>query len=191
MDNTTVMVASIAIIFAIVLAVLFSIRNKRSKNLQEKFGPEYDLAMAKDGNKRSNEKELSGRVKHVTGLTIHDLNSAEKVQYQSEWLKVQSDFVDVPAKAVGDANRLITEVMIARGFPVNDFDQRAADVSVLYPDFVANYRKANAITEKTKDNKASTEELRQAVVSYRSLFQELLGTPEVKVVEPEKEAVLS
>lgn len=190
MDTTTVMIASIAILFAIVLAVLFTFRNKRSKNLQERYGAEYDLAMTKDGKKREKEIELAGREKHVDKLDIHALSKDEKEQYQTEWNKIQGDFVNFPAKAVTAANRLITEVMIVRGFPVEDFNQRAADISVLYPDFVSNYRSANAITLKTEKNGASTEEHRQAIVNYRSLFQELLGPSDGKEVYPEEEKEL-
>lgn len=130
---------------------------------------------------------MKERQKRVVQLDLHDLDDHEKDRYHNEWIEIQANFVDDPAKAVESANRLITEVMIARGFPVADFDQRAADLSVLYPNFVPNYREANTIATKNQEGTASTEDLRQAMVYYHSLFDQLLGT--VHPVKPAEASI--
>jgi hypothetical protein len=171
-----IIVVAVVIVIGIGIGIWFASRTKRSKNLREKFGPEYDLSMEKEGSKRTAEQSLTEREKRIKTLEVRDLNQNERDRYHTEWLEVQAQFVDDPSKALAKANTLITEVMLARGFPVADFDQRAADVSVMYPNFVSNYRSANTIALKNQRNEASTEEMRQAMVSYRTLFDELLGT---------------
>jgi hypothetical protein len=178
-DTLVLIFVVVVILFAAGLGIWFASRTRRSKNLREKFGPEYDLSLEKEGSKRTAEEALKEREKRVTKLDVRDLNQNERDRYHTEWLEVQAQFVDDPSKALAKANLLITEVMLARGFPVADFEQRAADVSVLYPNFVTNYRSANAIAMKNQLNQASTEEMRQAMVSYRTLFDELLGTLDV------------
>jgi len=187
--NTSQIVALIVVVIAVALAVgigiWFAGRTKRSKTLREKFGPEYDLTMEKTGNKRATEATLGEREKRISQLDIRDLNPTERDRYHKEWTEIQANFVDEPSKSLEKANLLVTEVMMARGFPVADFEQRAADVSVLYPNVVTNYRHANVIALKNQSNEASTEELRQAMVHYRSLFDELLGTVKVDDVATE------
>ncbi len=182
MDSQTLVLILVVVVVVIVpfLALWSILRRKRSQNLREKFGPEYDLTLKNEGNRRTAEQSLTEREKRVTKLDIRELNQNEKDRYLGEWNKIQTVFVDNPSTAVKEANRLISEVMIARGFPVAGFDQRAADVSVNYPDFVTNYRSANAISLKNQSNGASTEELRQAMVSYHNLYSELVGTAEAK-----------
>jgi hypothetical protein len=175
--------AVVLIVIAVGLGVWFAMRSRRSQKLREKFGPEYNYTMDIVGDRRTTEETLKEREKRVTKLDIRALDENERSRYHGEWSKIQGSFVDDPSKSVGDANRLITEVMIARGFPVADFDQRAADLSVMYPDFVSNYRNAQAIASKNQRNETSTEELRQAMVYFHSLYEELLGTVEGKVVE--------
>jgi len=160
-----------------------------AKKLREKYGPEYDLTMEKAGNQRTAETELGEREKRVTKLNIRDLNQDERDRYHTEWIGIQADFVDDPSKSLEKANQLITEVMIGRGFPVADFEQRAADLSVMFPNFVSNYRNANVIALKNQRNETSTEELRQAMVYYRSMFEELLGEVEDKKEVMEKQVV--
>jgi hypothetical protein len=172
------------VLIVVILGVLSAMRRGSSQKLREKFGPEYDLTMEKVGDKRTTEETLKEREKRVNQLDIRALDEHARDRYHGEWIKIQTDFVDNPSKSVEEANRLITEVMVGRGFPVADFEQRAADLSVLYPNFVPNYRNAYAIALKNQRNEASTEELRQAMVYYHSLYEELLGTVETK----EKEA---
>lgn len=192
MNNETLILLLIAAVLIVAgLGIWFTMRKRRSQNLREKFGPEYDYTLKEAGDQRTAEDTLKGREKRVTELDIRDLNETERVRYTGEWSQIQTDFVDNPSKSVEEANRLITEAMIARGFPVADFDQRAADLSVMVPNFVSNYRSANAIAVNNQSKLASTEELRQAMVYYRSLFEKLLGTKEVKEVEDTKKGVLT
>lgn len=177
-----------AVLIVISLLILVAVQKGRSQRLRHKFGPEYNYTLEKTGDRRAAEEALAEREKRVNELEIRPLNEDERVRYHGEWLEIQAKFVDNPSKSVEEANRLITEVMIARGFPVADFEQRAADLSVIYPDFVPNYRNAYDIAMRNQADGASTEELRQAMVYYRSMFEELLGTvdeTEEKVKEKE------
>jgi len=179
-----------AVVIAASLIAWLAIRRWRSHKLREKFGPEYDYTLEKVGDRRAVEETLQEREKRVNQLDIRTLKEDERVRYHDEWIEIQSKFVDNPSQSIEEANQLITEVMIARGFPVADFEQRAADLSVMYPDFVPNYRDAYSIAMRNRADGTSTEELRQAMVYYRSLFEELLGTMEDTDVEvKEKEAV--
>jgi hypothetical protein len=181
-----VLIAAVVLITA-GLGVWFATRKMRSQKLREKFGPEYDYTMEKAGDQRTTEEILKEREKRVIELDIRALDENNRARYHEEWIEVQAGFVDDPSKSVAEANRLITEVMIARGFPVADFEQRAADLSVMVPDFVSNYRSAHAIALRNQNYESSTEDLRQAMIYYRSLFEELLGIMEVKEVEAEEE----
>jgi hypothetical protein len=120
------------------------------------------------------QKELRSREKKFNDLTIRPLTDEERVRYDKEWTDVQTSFIDKPGKAIGDADRLIIEVMQQRDYPLSDFNQRAADISIRYPTLVKNYRAAREIAVKNTDQKATTEELRQAMIYYRSLFEELV-----------------
>jgi uncharacterized protein YneF (UPF0154 family) len=174
MDTTTIIiVVVVVVIVGVILGLIFSRRN-RSKKLQEKFGPEYDRTVQTLGGEKKAQTELNERQKHVETLDIRPLSVIEHDRYLAEWTAVQSKFVDEPGQAVVDADRLIMEVMQLRGYPVADFDQRAADLSVSYPALVTNYRGAREIANKNKLGQANTEELRQAMIYYRSLFEELL-----------------
>jgi hypothetical protein len=191
---TTATIAEILIAVAVLviggLGLWIAMRFSRSRTLREKFGPEYDYTLEKAGNRRSAEETLAEREKRVSHLEIRPLDEAERERYHADWVEVQADFVDDPSKSVEEGNRLVTEVMVARGYPVADFEQRAADLSVMFPDFVSTYRTANAIALKNRQNKATTEELRQAMVYYHALFEELLGSTNGKEVEVmEKELV--
>jgi hypothetical protein len=128
------------------------------------------------GNEKKAQTELEERQKHVEALNIRPLSVNERERYQADWTAVQSKFVDEPGRAIVDADRLIMEVMQVRAYPVSDFEQRAADISVTYPALVSNYRAARAIALKNEQHQADTEQLRQAMIYYRSLFDELLGT---------------
>jgi hypothetical protein len=168
--------AAVAVVIAIALIVWLSYRIVRSRRLKRKFGPEYNFAVNKMGDRRAAETNLKERVKRVNNLEIHELDDQKAKHYHDEWIDTQAEFVDDPVQSIQKANQLITEVMIARGFPVADFTQRSADLSVLYPEFVPKYREANEIAMKNQDGGASTEELRQAMVDYHALFDEILGS---------------
>ncbi len=170
-----IVLAGLVVIAAALIITLVVLR-LRSRNLKKQFGSEYDYALEKKGDRRSAEADLHEREKRVSGLDIKSLTEAEKDRYHREWLEAQAGFVDDPAGAAEKGNRLVTEVMIARGFPVAEFDQRSADLSVMYPNSVPGYRQANDIVMKNRNGGASTEELRQAMINLHPLFDQLLET---------------
>ena len=164
----------IVLLFVIVGAVILG-RRRSSAHLKEKFGPEYDRTVQQHGSAHKAEAVLSERAKRVDSFKIHELPGRERDQYGADWTDVQRRFVDDPRAAVIEADRLVTKVMSARGYPMGDFAQRASDISVSYPEVVQDYRAARAIVVRHNEGKSSTEDLRQAMVHYRSLFDELLG----------------
>jgi hypothetical protein len=160
---------------------------RRSESLKSAFASEYDHTVASAGSRREAEHELRDRQKRREKLVIVPLSAAAHDRYADRWQTVQAEFVDSPAAAVRDANQLVQEVMNARGYPVDDFEQQAADISVDYPDVVSNYRAAFAVCRLSGEGAASTEDLRQAMRHYRSLFDELLS--EVRSTSDEQESV--
>jgi hypothetical protein len=187
MSTTYILIAVVVILVVMgaILAPRFASR-KRSERLHDQFGPEYDRAVETAGNEKQAQIELTGRQKHVDSLKIRPLSASERERYLADWTAVQAQFVDQPGEATVKADHLITEVMQLRNYPLSDFEERAADISVNYPDLVSNYRSARAIAIKNEQHKADTEELRKAMIYYRSLFKELLGTE--AIVELEKQA---
>jgi hypothetical protein len=183
--NTTsiIIVVLVLVIIGAILGMVFA-RRRRSEQLHTHFGPEYDRTVQTIGDEKKAQIELDERQKHVKALDIRPLSVSERERYLADWTAVQSKFVDEPGQAIVDADRLIIEVMQVRAYPVSDFEQRAADISVNYPALVSNYRAAREIAIKNEQHQANTEELRQAMIYYRSLFEELLK-PEA-VVEEEK-----
>ena len=181
--NTTYIVIAIVLGLVIIAAVAWPMINgrKRTGLLHDHFGAEYDRTVETMGDVKKAQTELEGRKKHVEALDIHPLSVVERERYLADWSAVQSKFVDEPGQAIVDADRLIMEVMHLRAYPISDFEQRAADVSVSYPTLVSNYRAARAIALKNQEHQADTEELRQAMIYYRSLFDELLVTDAVVV----------
>jgi hypothetical protein len=170
------------VIVGLILGPIFA-RRKRSERFQNQFGDEYDRTVKALGNEKEAQTELDERRKHVETLNIRPLSLKERERYLADWTAVQAKFVDEPGQAVGDADRLIMEVMHLRAYPISDFEQRAADISVNYPDLVSNYRAAREIALKNEQQQADTEELRQAMIYYRSLFEELLETEADVVLE--------
>jgi len=170
----------IAIAAAIVVGVVAwtAFRNRRTKTLQEGFGPEYDRTVADAPSKREAEADLQERRKRHEELDIKPLSPNVREHYVVAWRETQARFVDDPAEAIGEADVLIQRVMRDRGYPTEDFDQRAADVSVDHPDVVNNFRAAHGISVAHTRGNASTEDLRQALVHYRALFDELLESRE-------------
>jgi hypothetical protein len=175
---TIIVVVLVLVIIGALLGLVFSRRN-RTERLHDKFGPEYDHTVQTMGSKKKAQSELEERQKHVKALEIRPLSISEREHYLADWSAVQSKFVDEPGQAIEAADRLIKEVMQVRDYPVSDFEQRAADISVTYPDLVSNYRAAREIAIKNEQGQADTEELRQAMIYYRSLFDELLGADAV------------
>ena len=182
MTNSQVVIAVIAVaVLFVVLAVATAMRRRRSRVLADKFGPEYERTVEAAGRAKA-EAELADRAKRVEHLQIRPLSAAERDRYTGLWHVAQQHFVDNPHMAVAEADQLVTEVMRVRGYPMADFEQRAADISVDYPHLVTNYRAAHAIAVKSAGVEEGTEDLRQAMIHYRALFEDLLGAP---VKEPE------
>ncbi len=183
--NATYMIITVVLVLVIIGAILGSVfaRRRRSEKFHDQFGPEYDRTVQTMGDEKKAQTELDERRKHVEALDIRSLSVNERGRYLADWTAVQSKFVDEPGQAIVEADRLIMEVMQVRAYPVSDFEQRAADISVNYPALVSNYRAAREIAIKNKQHQADTEELRQAMIYYRSLFEELLETEAVVVEE--------
>ena len=169
----------IVVVVLLVVVGLLLLRQRRSAQLREGFGPEYDRALDEHGDQRAAEAELRERRDRRRSYDIKPLDESARQRYIERWKATQAKFVDQPASALTDADELVAEVMRERGYPVEDFDQQAADVSVDHPHVVENYRKAHAIH---RERDASTEDLRQAMVHYRALFAELLE-PEHETME--------
>ncbi len=178
MDMRVIAVAVIVILIVIAIAIWLYTRQRRTEQLVEQFGPEYGRAVNEYGSRDRAEHELEARTERVEQLHIRPLSAAERGRFANEWRDVQSRFVDSPERAVADADRLITEAMQARGYPMGDFEQRAADISVEHPQVVEHYRAGHVLAAQSARGDASTEDLRQAMVHYRALFEEILGTPE-------------
>jgi len=179
---------AIILIGAIVWITLSRVRSQR---LRQRFGSEYERTIRTEGNVRKAEAALEARAKRVARLHIRPLDSTDAQRFDAAWRAVQARFVDDPRGAVTEADRLVGEVMAARGYPVGDFEQRVADVSVDHPDVVMNYRAAREIALQHAEGRATTEDLRQAMVHYRALFRDLLETAKDAVREPERRDVAS
>jgi FtsZ-interacting cell division protein ZipA len=172
--DTGLLVAILIVIALLVVLALFAGRQRRSRKLRERFGPEYDRTVAETGDRKEAESRLQERTERRQQLDIVALDPADRDRYVQAWRQTQARFVDEPAEATREADRLITDVMRKRGYPIDDFEQRAADISVDHPQVVDDYRAAQAIAATNERGEASTEDLRQALVHYRSLFEELL-----------------
>ena len=175
----TVIVAVI-VVALIALAVWLSYRKKQSKRLRDRFGPEYGKAVDDFGSQMKGESELKARERRVEHLDISPLAPAEATRFSEAWNSLQGRFVDNPQGVVVQADQVVRELMLKRGYPMADFEHRAADVSVDHPGVVQNYRAAQTIAARGARGEASTEELRNAVVHYRALFDELLEVREPK-----------
>jgi hypothetical protein len=173
MDATTTLVLIIA---AVVVggALVWYLQQQRSQRLRTRFGPEYERARADLGDVRRAEAHLAAREHRVQKMHIRSLTPEEAARFSEVWRHVQTLFVDDPKGAIKEADHLVTEVMSAKGYPMADFRQRTADISVDHPVVVEHYRAAYDIAERNRSNQASTEDLRQAVIHYRALFEDLL-----------------
>jgi len=178
--QTWLIVVAVAVLVLIALAAWFFYQKKQSQKLQQRFGPEYKRAIDQLGSRTKAESELKEREKRVERLHIVPLTPPEAARFSQAWKAVQSRFVDNPKNAVVEADKLVRELMQKRGYPVGDFERRAADISVDHPNVVENYRVAQAIAMRAERGGADTEELRKAVVHYRALFAELLEVQEAK-----------
>jgi hypothetical protein len=172
-------VLAVAVILIIAAIAWLYVRKRRSTTagLRQRFGPEYERAVREHGSERKAEAKLTDREKRVEKLNIRDLNPMERERFSTEWKSVQSRFVDSPKGAVTEADDLVSSLMKTRGYPVSDFDQRAADISVDHARVVENYRSAHEIAKRVGKDEATTEDLRTAMIHYRSLFEELVQIP--------------
>lgn len=177
----------VAVVVVMAVAGYFVWMRKRTEQLRERFGPEYDRTVHEAGDVRKAEASLAARAKRVERLHIRALTPDEAARFSDSWNRVQSRFVDDPGGAITEADKLVGEVMTARGYPVGEFDQRVEDISVDHPDVVMNYRAARDIALHHSQGHADTEDLRQAMVHYRALFKDLLAGAEVP--EPTHEHV--
>ena len=175
--QVTIVIGIIALIAIVAIVAFLLGRKRRSLMLRQRFGPEYDRVVKKEGDVRRGEEVLAFRAERREKLEIRPLSSSSRADFASRWASVQSLFVDDPKDAVSRADELVNQVMLARGYPMGDFDQRAADISVDHPIVVDNYRKAHDVALQHSRGEASTEDLRRAMVHYRSLFDQLLEDP--------------
>jgi hypothetical protein len=176
--STTLLIV-IIIIAVIVIAAIGALiyrhaRARQSERLQERFGPEYDRSLERAEDRNAAESELREREKRHSELELQPLDEGQQVKFEKRWSDVQREFVDSPSRAVHNADLLIIDVMMARGYPKEEFEQRADHLSVKYPELTQQYREARRISQANEQGTASTEDLRQAVTSYRSLVRSLL-----------------
>jgi hypothetical protein len=177
MDNAPI--SALIIAFGVVIAAVVAwiiVRNRRSANLRQHFGTEYDRTVEATGSRARAEADLLARSDRVKRLGIHPLAPGDRDRFTARWRTTQASFVDNPVNAVAEASALVDEVMRARGYPVADFERQAADISVDHPRFVENYREARTIALAAQRGTARTEDLRRATIHYRDLFEDLLET---------------
>jgi hypothetical protein len=175
MDTWIWIVIAVVVVVVVLAAIAMAwSNNRRRHHLQDRFGSEYDRTVDAADHRRDAERDLHDREQRHDELDLRPLSDASRQRYTQQWQEMQSGFVDRPQVAVADADRLITDLMRERGYPVDDFETRSDLVSVDHPDVVENYRTAHGIARRTVDGHTTTEDLRQAVVSYRALFEEML-----------------
>ncbi|MCW2719425.1 hypothetical protein [Pseudonocardia sp.] len=176
--GTTVIVLIVVIVLlvlALAAAGIMLSRRRRSEQLQEHYGPEYERTLAETGDRRAAEARLTEREQRHRKLDVRDLSPEERDRFSGSWNTIQRGFVDDPVQSVRHADALVVEIMRTRGYPVDDFEQRAEDISVEHPQVVQHYRDARGIHEATQNGTADTEQQRHAVTSYRALITTLLG----------------
>jgi hypothetical protein len=172
-------VLAVAVVLIIAVSAWLYLRKRRSTtaSLRQRFGPEYERAVHEHGSERKAEAKLTDREKRIEKLNIRELNPMERERFSEQWKSVQSHFVDSPKGAVTEGDDLVSSLMKTRGYPISDFDQRADDISVNHPQVVENYRSAHEIAMRVGKDEATTEDLRTAMIRYRSLFEELVQVP--------------
>ena len=173
--DTRVLIAVVVGVLVLAIAVWMFMQKRRTDELRRRYGPEYDRLVQERGDRRRAEAILEQREKRVEQLAIRSLTADERARFAEAWRSDQARFVDDPSRAVAEADRLVADLMMARGYPVGDFEQRAADISVDHPKVVENYRIAHDIALRERRGEASTEDLRNAMVHYRALFDDLLA----------------
>ena len=176
--STVLMVVLAVVVIAVLAGVGYALwAGARSRGLRRRFGPEYDRAVERHGSRRAAERELASREQRHEELELHELEPRRREEYRREWIHVQERFVDAPVPAVAQADRLVTTVMGERGYPTGGFDDRVEHLSVEHGRTLDHYRRGHDISVRAARQEASTEDLRQAMVHYRVLFEELLAEP--------------
>ncbi|GAA0351255.1 hypothetical protein NE235_23570 [Actinoallomurus spadix] len=175
MSTATVAVIVIVAVLVVVALGLLAHRQQQRRRLRERFGPEYDRTVERHNNTREAEQELRAREQRHRELPIRPLDPAARDRYRADWQRVQEHFVDSPQSAVAEADNLLVRVMKDRGYPTEDYEQQVADLSVEHAGTIGRYRTAHDIRGRADAGRASTEDLRQAMVHYRALFADLLG----------------
>jgi hypothetical protein len=183
MDSSTLTTIAIVVVAVIIVAaILFlAMRKQRSARLRSRFGPEYERTVDDVGDRHRAEHELHERQKRVSKYEIRPLSASERDHFIESWRVIQAEFVDQPKQALAKADDLLTDVMRARGYPMEDFEQRSADLSVDHPSVVQHYRAGRDIATRHRDGHADTEDLRQAMIHFRALFDELVGESDADV----------
>jgi hypothetical protein len=179
-EQTWIVVAVVVVVAVVALVASLLYRKRQSQRLEQRFGPEYGRAVDELGSRTKAEAELMTREKRVEKLHIVPLTPSEAARFSQAWRVLQGGFVDNPRGVVTQADQLVRELLLKRGYPMGDFERRAADISVDHPAVVDNYRAAQAIAARERRGEADTEELRKAVVHYRALFDELLEANEAR-----------
>ena len=177
MNTQLMLILIVCAAVVVVVAVWFAVRRRRTEALKHQFGPEYDRTVREARTVGQGEAMLVERQQRVERLNIRPLTPEDSRRFSQAWRDVQARFVDDPKGAIVEADRLVGDVMHVRGYPVGDFEQRVADISVDHPNVVMNYRAARDIVREHERGQATTEDLRQAMVHFRALFNDLLGTP--------------
>jgi hypothetical protein len=172
--TTQMIVLLIAVIVIVAVAVILVLHG-RSAKLRARFGPEYDRVVAEKGNRFKAEAELESVEKRVRSYSLKTLSAADRDRYQQWWRKIQATFVDDPARALSEADHLLGTVMLARGYPPSDFENRATEISVDHATVVEHYRAGHDIAMRHSQGHATTEDLRKGMIHYRALFDELMA----------------
>jgi ABC-type nickel/cobalt efflux system permease component RcnA len=175
MTTTEWVILVVVVAIIIIAAIWWFVQSRRSHALHEDFGPEYDRTVQQSDSRRAAETELRNRRERVEKLDIRPLSITDRDRFAREWETLQPRFVDDPKGAVSDADSLVSDLMRTRGYPMGDFEQRAADISVDHPDVVNHYREAHRLAQRNASDQATTEEQRRALVHYRELFNDLLS----------------
>jgi len=178
--SPTAVIVLIIVVLVVIAAAVVAVRSSRRKRLQNTFGPEYDRVVADRGNRADGEKELRERERKHAELELRPLSAESQAQYAAAWEEVQILFVDSPDRAVATGDDLVTRLIAERGYPTGDYQDQLANLSVDHARTLQHYRDAHTISLRSQSGEASTEDLRQALVHYRALFAELLGTEPVK-----------
>ena len=184
----------IAIIIAVIVLIVgaivaFYLQRRRSERLRQRFGPEYERSVTESGDRRRAEAQLEKRAERVEKFHLRPLTPEDRARFTEQWDRVQAHFVDAPAGAVAEADQLLGDIMATCGYPMGDFEQRAADISVDHPIVTQNYRAAHDIAIRQARGQASTEDLRRAMIHYRALFEDLVSEKRATTVVDRKPVV--